>query len=134
MMKMNTKTLVAVGLVASMGLLAGCMSFGNSRLAKETPAKLKKELVKGKTTEAQVRKLLGDPQNTSFRGNGDAIWTYQFVKEKADAEDFIPFWGSVHQSGSHNMKSLTLLFTQKGVLKNYTFSNSKGRYHAGIGA
>lgn len=51
-------------------LISACASTGTQRLGKLSPAEANKIAVNGKTTKAQLRQALGEPNDIDFNANG----------------------------------------------------------------
>ena len=106
-------------------VMSGCMSSGNKVLKEETSASVSQKIVKGETTQSQVRSMYGDPMETSFTDSGKVIWKYHFIKGHVKATNFIPLV-SLFASGSEgDKKELVVFFGENGVVKNYSMSTSK---------
>ena len=71
-------------------VLAGCMSSGNEDIADATGATVAGQLIKGKTTQTDVRGLYGDAMKTSFSANGFETWEYQRHQTAVKADQFHP--------------------------------------------
>lgn len=104
-------------------LLAGCASSGNRHLQKETETSMQTRIKEGATTKAQVKSMLGSPENVSFTDGGKEIWKYSYSRVKVDGKSFIPFYGLFHNGASGTKKELTILFNDNTVEK-YTMSES----------
>ena len=86
---------------------------------------MKKDLVKGVTTQAQVKRLYGGPTTTEFASHGDVEWIYTSAKDKPDAKEFIPFAGAWLGHDHVMTKTLVILFNQDNILKNYSLTTGK---------
>ncbi len=128
----KTKHALLAPLALLVVLLGGCATAGNASIAHETKVSVAHQLVKGRTTEAEVRALYGDPVQTSFTDKGNAIWTYTFTKSHVTATTYIPFYGLFNGGTIGKEKELVLFFNKNDVLKNYQFSNSNISVHTGI--
>jgi len=139
-MNRSIKVLIGVTLGMTAVALVGCttsMSIGNDSIAKVTQASLKNELVKGKTTEAAVRKDFGDPAGIKYTDNGNVVWQYMYQssKHKGSAKNYIPGYALFHHkySGKMHVKQLMIYFDKAGILKNYILSNSVVSANANTG-
>lgn len=115
------KKIVAVAMVAF--LLAGCASSGNKKLQKETEVSMQSKIKEGVTTKAQLKTMLGSPDNVSFTDGGKEIWKYVHAKVKVSGKSFIPFYGLFHNGTNGTKKELTILFSGD-VVEKYTMSES----------
>ena len=116
-----------VGLVAALwgALLGGCASVGNESIADATPESVSGQLVKGSTTQTQVRGAYGDPAKTTFTDSGNEIWEYDFSRMHAKPTNFIPYVNLVHSGAEGDKKSLVIFFDRSKVVQQYTISSSK---------
>ena len=71
----------------------------------------------GKTTQAQVRQALGEPETSQDRGDGSVLWVYSSSESKASVRDYIPFAGATNGT---SMQALTLVFDRRGILESHT--------------
>ena len=124
---MRTKTFMLLASIAgSVAALSGCTTMvGNHHLARTSRAGLSQELVRGKTTESQVRALMGDPTQTTFASNGGTLWTYALTTDHESAKNMalssltFGFMGNVKQ----REKTVNMLFNRRKVLVRYSYSN-----------
>jgi outer membrane protein assembly factor BamE (lipoprotein component of BamABCDE complex) len=112
--------------------LAGCASSGNSSIAEATGASVAAQLIKGRTTQADVRKLYGDPLKTSFSSNGFESWEYEFTKLQSRPTNFIPYVNLVHSGADGDKKSLVIFFDKSKVMQDFTMSTSKVEMSQGL--
>lgn len=71
----------------------------------------------GKTTQAQVRQALGEPETVQDRGDGSIMWVYSSSESKASLRDYVPFAGATNHP---TMQALSLVFDRRGVLESHT--------------
>ena len=114
------------------GLIAACASSGNDTIADATGESVAANLHKGKTTQAEVRKLYGDPLKTSFKSNGFESWEYEFTRMQSRPTNFIPYVNLVHSGADGEKKSLVIFFDRSKVLQDYTMSASKVEVSHGL--
>jgi outer membrane protein assembly factor BamE (lipoprotein component of BamABCDE complex) len=112
--------------------LAACASSGNESIAEATGESVAQSLHKGRTTQAEVRKLYGDPMKTSFRSNGFESWEYEFVRMQSRPTNFIPYVNLVHSGADGEKKSLVIFFDRSKVVQDYTMSASKVEVSHGL--
>jgi outer membrane protein assembly factor BamE (lipoprotein component of BamABCDE complex) len=120
---MAWRILVAVGL--SSALLGGCASSGNESIADASQETVRAQLVKGRTTQAQVRQLYGDPIKTSYTDSGNESWEYEFSRMHSKPTNFIPYVNIVYSGAEGDKKSLVIFFDRSKVVQQYTISSSK---------
>ena len=96
------KSLWLVGLLVLVGMVAGCATIGNN-----FPNDYASKLIIGKTTRADVEKQLGAPYRTGL-DSGDPTATYMYYRMGL-------FTNTI-------TKDLTVRFSDKGVVKSYTFN------------
>lgn len=123
----NTLSVLSVSLMA-----AGCASVGNERIADATQESVAAQLVKGKTTQAEVRKFYGDPIKTSFTDSGNESWEYEFARMEPKPTNFIPYVNLIHSGAEGDKKSIVILFNKSKVVQQYTVSNSKVEVSQGL--
>lgn len=131
---MNKNRLVFATLAVCAAALTGCAStsFGNARLSHESQADVSHKLVRGVTTEAQVRQMFGTPQSTSFTGNGDAIWKYSYSKYHQDWEGYVPDLSMFKNDQKESGKLLTILFNPHGRVQNYSLTGGSHVDHHAV--
>ncbi len=128
-MQPDNKT-VAVLLLSA--LLAGCVSAGNESIADSSAETVSKQLTKGRTTQAEVRKIFGDPIKTSFASNGNELWEYEFSRLQSKVTNFIPYVNLVHSGAEGDKKSLVIFFDRGKVVQDYTMSTSRIDINQGL--
>jgi hypothetical protein len=106
-------------------LLIGCASVGNESIADATPETVSAQLIKGRTTQENVRGLYGDPAKTSFTDSGNEIWEYDFARMHSKPTNFIPYVSMIHSGAEGDKKSLVIFFDRSKVVRQYTISSSK---------
>ena len=109
----------------SLVLLGGCASVGNESIADASQESVSAQLVKGKTTQEQVRGLYGDPAKTSFTDSGNEIWEYDFSRMHSKPTNFIPYVNLVYSGAEGDKKSLVIFFDKTKLVRQYTISSSK---------
>lgn len=114
------------------GVLAACVSSGNDSIAEATGDSVAATLHKGKTTQADVRRLYGDPIKTSFSSNGFESWEYEFTKMQSRPTNFIPYVNLLHSGADGEKKSLVIFFDKRKVVEDYTMSASKVEVSQGL--
>jgi len=78
--------------------------------------------VDGKTTQAEVRSALGEPETVQDRGDGTNFWIYSFSESTTSVRDFVPFAGGDNHP---SRQMLTLVFDRRGVLESHTAMQSR---------
>src|SRR5215470_9185950 len=105
--------------------LAGCASVGNQSIADASAESVSHQIFKGKTSQAQVRQLFGDPMKTSFTDSGNETWEYEFSRLHSKPTNFIPYVNAVYSGAEGDKKSLVIFFNRSKVVQQYTISSSK---------
>lgn len=123
--------LVALGILLACPL-GGCMSSGNESIADATNATVAGQLLKGKTTQGDVRRMYGDPIKTSFSANGFETWEYEFTRLQSKPTNFIPYVNLVHSGAEGDKKSLVIFFDKQKVVQDFTMSTSRIDMSRGI--
>ena len=116
-----------IGLVAGIvsAFLSGCSSVGNEQIADASAQSVSAQVVKGKTTQAQVRELYGDPMKSTFTDSGNEIWEYEFSRLHSKPTNFIPYVNLVYSGAEGDKKSLVIFFDKRRVVQQYTINTSK---------
>jgi hypothetical protein len=109
----------------SFAFLSGCASVGNERIADASPETVSGQLVKGRTTQAHVRQLYGDPLKSSFTDSGNEIWEYEFSRLQSKPTNFIPYVNLVYSGAEGDKKSLVIFFDRNKIVQQYTINTSK---------
>ncbi|MDE7174676.1 MAG: hypothetical protein K2N75_01315 [Helicobacter sp.] len=120
------KLMLCLGLCSL--LIAGCTyKAGNEILSKKTQGDFKKELIKGKTTKAQVIQMYGKPSGTQIEENGTETFLYSYIEGDHDATNHIPLVGSLLAKDEARSYNLWIYFTKKDVVKSYTLLNNSSQ-------
>ena len=104
--------------LAALVLLAGCAT----TTGRPYDAEAVSRFMDGKTTQAQVRQALGEPETVQDRGDGSIMWVYSSSESKASVRDYIPFAGATNHP---TMQALSLVFDRRGVLESHTAMQSR---------
>lgn len=105
--------------------LGGCASSGNESIADASIETVSTQLVKGHTTQAQVRALYGDPIKTSFTDSGNESWEYEFSRLRSKPTNFVPYVNMIHSGAEGDKKSLVIFFDKRRIVQQYTMSTSR---------
>lgn len=125
-------------LLAGTAVLAGCATtsgngMGQSSIAKVNQSSLSSKLVRGVTTEDQVRQEFGAPLSTSFTSNGDAIWSYRYIAlHKSRLQQVKNFVGLPSSYKAIN-KTLTVLFDGHHRVRRYELTGATTVHHSRFG-
>ena len=110
--------------------LAGCAAHQPEQRSNLTHGNVKKHVVKGKTTQAEVVQLLGSPNITTRNAAGGEVWTY--TKQSYDSESggfgggLIVFGGNkAFSSSSSRSFDLILSFDKNDVVQDYSVVSSQ---------
>ena len=128
---MQNRSNLVIPLILSC-LLSACAGSGNDSIADATGKSVAASLQKGNTTQAEVRKLYGDPIRTSFKSNGFESWEYEFTRMQSRPTNFIPYVNLVHSGADGEKKSLVIFFDKRKVVQDYTMSTSKVEVSHGL--
>ncbi len=115
-------------LIASCLLLgiSGCATEGTSAIADTTPASASTKLIKGKTTQAEVRQIYGGPVKTSFTDSGNEIWEYEYSRDGNSPLYMLPGVGGMLASSAEvNKKSLVIFFNKQKIVQQYAMNETK---------
>lgn len=92
----------------------GCASSGNPRIADFNPAN---QVEYGKTTQAEIRAILGEPNARKYGSDGKETWVYSYAQAQAKPATFIPIVGLFAGGVDGSAKKLIFAFDEKGVLQ-----------------
>jgi hypothetical protein len=121
--RMRVRGAAAAGFLAA--FLGACASSGNERIADASPQTVSEQVVKGRTTQAQVRDLYGDPFKTTFTDSGNEIWEYEFSRLQSKPTNFVPYVNLIYSGAEGDKKSLVIFFDKSKIVRQYTISTSK---------
>jgi len=102
--------------IACTALIAGCASTGNNF----DEAKVN-QIKKGETTEADLVKLFGAPQNRTINAEGVTTLTWMYAEASVKGESFLPYAGAFLGGSRGSSKSLSVTLAE-GRVTGYTFS------------
>ncbi|MBD8223217.1 hypothetical protein [Pantoea agglomerans] len=113
-------------------VLSGCASTsGNQSINNETQQSIASKIVKGRTTEAEVLSLYGEPTGKNFVDSNKERWLYSLVKSKMTAATYIPIIGLFSNGTEMKAKSLSILF-ENGKVATWSLSEGNNSVHNGI--
>lgn len=129
---MKKSTLLLTATLAALTFTACSVKSGNDQLNSKTQAQMEQSIVKGKTTEAQVKQMFGEPQEKDIMQTGDAKWIYKHITRESKAINYIPVANWFASGTNDTTKSLVVVFTSDGIVKNYTVSVAEGETMGGL--
>jgi len=109
--------------------LLGCATFPMSREPVQksnlTVGTIKKEIVKGQTTQAEILKLFGSPNLITKNRRNNEVWNYNKMSHEAKrGTDGITLilWGGSRAMSATTTKSFDLIieFDQNDIVKDYS--------------
>jgi outer membrane protein assembly factor BamE (lipoprotein component of BamABCDE complex) len=113
-MKLNKLTrLTIIGFAI---LLFGCTSVGNTQI--EDP-NLVAQIQPGKSTKADVQRLMGPPTKQTYLDSGDTVWEYDLSQSQIKPTSFIPYFSMVAGGTNVEEHTLTVRFNNEGIVKEY---------------
>ncbi len=109
-------------------LVAGCSSSGNTSLETANNASVSQQIIRGKTTKAEITTAYGQPMSTGIDASGQEQWMYALGENtNSSAVDFVPIVGSfstaVKGTAIRN-RTLTVFFDKSNRVTNYTFNET----------
>ena len=90
-----------------------------------TAGTVKKEIIKNKTTQAEIMQLFGSPNLMTLDGDGNEVWNYNRMSYSTttSSDDVLILWG---WGGSRSMRSSTtqsfdliIVFDKRNVVRDY---------------
>jgi len=113
-------------------LLVGCASSGNEKVRNETKENLEQQIQKGKSSKQNVQDLFGDPDEISFTDSGNEIWRFRHSVATSKPINFVPYANIFSHGMDVKNKMIVFMFDKKGIVQNYTFSDSKNEVKNGL--
>jgi hypothetical protein len=98
-------------------ILVGCASVGKNFNA-DNVAKIQT----GKTTEADLVQMFGEPQQRGLKTGGLKTLTWIYTESRVKGETFIPIAGAFMGGADTKTKSLTVSLGSDGTVTDYAFS------------
>ncbi|HHT9126560.1 MAG TPA: outer membrane protein assembly factor BamE domain-containing protein [Candidatus Brocadiia bacterium] len=114
-------------IIACILILSGCWSVGEKRIIQEETLS---KLEIGKSTKEDVKTLLGKPLEVDFMTNGEEQWKYTYAHGKMKGTALIPFAAFVTDITEEEINTLTIHFSETGVLKKF----GAGKMESGSGS
>ena len=95
-----------------------------SEQSRLTVGSVKKEIIKGKTTQAEVLNYFGSPNLVTMNSDGEEVWNYNRMSYTATTGSdggSVLFWSGSRAMSSTTTKSfdLILTFDENDIVKNY---------------
>ncbi len=106
---------------------SGCFSMGR-KIDQSAVAQIKQ----GKTTKAEVLKLLGSPDQVTWDGFGNETFMYMYVRSTPKATTFVPVVGAFSGGANTQSEMVMVTFNPQGVVSH--FVANMGATEAGYGA
>lgn len=125
---MVKKALLIVILAVS---VSACASGGNEKVRTETMDTVGQKVVRGSTTNSQVKAMYGEPQTVTLTDGGNEVWTYAYSHATIKAATLIPVVGIFAGGSDVNKNEVVFLFDTKGVMQNYTVHASQSELRNG---
>jgi hypothetical protein len=124
---MNKKTIFIIGLISL--FLSSCASVQPVEKSRLTVGMVKKEIIKGVTTQDEILKVFGAPNIITKTKSGNEVWTYDKVSVETGTSDIygtLIIVGGVGSKTSTSTRTFTLMieFDDKGVVKDYSYRSS----------
>ena len=116
-----------IAMIATVLVCTACAS-GGTAVSESTASKFKE----GVTTEADVLRVLGKPQNTMVTANHHRILVYVGVSAHANAASYIPVVGLFAGGGTGTSSTATFDFDPTGKLVTLTHSSGQTDVHTGL--
>ena len=126
---MNKKYLSWIMLLGIFSTLTGCASFPESKEPVQksnlTAGVVKKEIIKGKTTQAEILNLFGSPNLVTKNRDNNEVWNYNkmaFESKAGEDSGTLILWSGSRAMSTTTTKSFDLIieFDEKDVVKNYS--------------
>ena len=92
-------------------IVAGCASSG-----REINTTNASKIQKGVSTKADVKRLVGEPQQISNDSDGNQTWSYTYTRATAKGTSFIPIAGAFMGGVNTQNQSLIVKFNPEGTV------------------
>ncbi|MFY9402937.1 MAG: outer membrane protein assembly factor BamE [Candidatus Omnitrophota bacterium] len=102
-------------LAALIFCLEGCATTGSSSIIDDSRIS---QIQKGVSTKEDVRSLFGSPTKVDFTDAGYEVWEYVYSRSQTRASSFLPYLGAVAGGSDSVTHTLTIQFTEEGVVRN----------------
>jgi len=124
------KRMLALGLLLVVALVVGCAASQPKQKSNLTHGTVKKHVVKGKTSQAEVVQLLGSPNIVTKNSQGNEVWTYTRQSYDSESGGFgggvILFGGNkAFSSSSTSSFDLIITFDKNDVVQDYSVVTSQ---------
>lgn len=123
---------LSAAVAVALGVTGCAVKTGNETLGKMEKSQIDSQIVKGKSTKADVKSMMGDPDRTDFDNNGNEKWTYTHIRKDAKAISYVPVANWFVSGTNDTTKTFVVLFTDEGLVKNYIVSDAKGETKGGL--
>lgn len=122
-------------LAVSVFSMAGCATAptgGNASLNESSNLSLRSKLVKGQTTEAQVKRLFGAPYYATYTSGGNLEWTFMNSQAKATPVGIPVIGWFVKKNVKTQNRTLVVLFSKNGIVKNWNYYDQHTKSTIGL--
>jgi len=115
-------------------LISGCATFPQSKEPVEksnlTAGTIKAQIVKGKTTQAEILKLFGSPNLVTKNRDNNEVWNYNrmsFESKVGEDGGTLILWGGSRAMSTTTTRSFDLIieFDDKDVVKDYSIISAQ---------
>lgn len=128
---MNKITAVVVFSLITCVLSSCASTAGNQSIKNETQQSITSKIIEGKTTEAEVLSIYGEPISKTYVDSNNERWLYSLVNSKMTAATYIPIIGLFSNGTEMKAKSLSILF-ENGKVATWSLSEGNNSVHNGI--
>ena len=129
---MRKISLITTSLLLGTVLFTGCaVKTGNDKIENVTQDNILSMIEDGKSTKADVRKVLGEPANIDFKENGLEQWNYTHSRKVEKGINYVPVVNWFVRGTNDTKKTLVVLF-DGDIVKNHSFSSSDGETMGGL--
>jgi outer membrane protein assembly factor BamE (lipoprotein component of BamABCDE complex) len=98
-------------------LVCGCASVGNNFDSRKVS-----EIKKGETTEAELVKMFGQPNQRGVNSESGTSLTWIYSEARVKGETFIPFAGAFVGGATSKVKTLMVQLDQAGKVSSFNYS------------
>ena len=83
------------------------------------------QVVEGKTTQADVQRMYGEPASKTLTDGGNEVWTYAYAYATPKGINFVPFVNLLAGGADVEKKQLVIMFDKEGLVSRRVYSQSQ---------
>lgn len=100
-------------------IFTGCVTTG-----RKIDLSAQNKIIVGKSSKADVVKLIGDPSGITNRTDGNSMWVYTYNKSKPNAAAFIPIAGIAFTKTTSKGENVYICFDKNDIVQSISRNNT----------